>query len=233
MSARLCAIAATAAFLFALGVSPASAAPIITVPDSLKPGDQYRLVFITLGKIQATSSDISTYDAFVTTQANSSSALTALGTTWRIIGSTQMVDAKTHTNTDDSPAGLTGVPIFRLDGLRIADNYDDLWDGNIQRPIYVAQDGTLLDTCCGSWTGTLTSGLNAGLAALGASSNAVDGAPNRTDNFWVQSNPYTAAEFQYVYGISDVLTVNGAPEPGTLALLGLGLAGLAATRRRK
>ena len=27
--------------------------------------------------------------------------------------------------------------------------------------------------------------------------------------------------------------VNGAPEPGTLALFGLGLAGLAATRRRK
>ncbi|MCU0500605.1 MAG: PEP-CTERM sorting domain-containing protein [Anaerolineae bacterium] len=31
----------------------------------------------------------------------------------------------------------------------------------------------------------------------------------------------------------DNITINGAPEPGTLALLGLGLAGLAASRRRK
>jgi hypothetical protein len=201
-------------------------ATVITTPDTLSVGDQYRLVFITLGEIQATSSDIGFYNDFVSTQANSSAELAALGTTWKIIGSTEDIDAKVNTSTDDSGAGLDGVPIFRLDGVVVAENYDDFWDGLIQNPIYVAQDGTVLDTCCGSWTGTLKNGTSAGINALGASDSVVDGAPNRTDDFWVQSNPYGASNEQYVYGISGILTVGQVPAPATLALMCLGLAGI-------
>ena len=60
-----------------------------------------------------------------------STELAALGTNWRVIGSTSSVDAKVHTDTDDSPAGPNGVPIYRLDGRIIANNYDDLWDGTV------------------------------------------------------------------------------------------------------
>jgi hypothetical protein len=59
--------------------------------------------------------------------------LAEIDTNWRVIGSTSSVAAKLHTDTDDSPLGPTGVPIYRLDGLRIASDYDDLWDGYIQR----------------------------------------------------------------------------------------------------
>lgn len=184
---------------------------IITAPSDLAPGDEYRLVFITKNKIfTAESPDISDYDAHVTSQANMSPLLAALQTNWRVIGSTPSISAKAHTDTDDSALGATGVPIYRLDGLRIADNYDDLWDGNIQRPLYVAQDGSTLNTCCGTWTGTRMDGAQAIGYELGAGLTVVDGAPNGTGDNWIQTGPYPATELQYLYAISDVLVVPGA-----------------------
>ena len=35
------------------------------IPSGLSPGNQYRLVFVTDGTIQATSTDINTYNTFV------------------------------------------------------------------------------------------------------------------------------------------------------------------------
>lgn len=182
---------------------------VITTPPGLNPGDPYRLAFITKDKIFfATSPNIADYDALVTAQANTSTDLAALGTNWRVIGSTSSVDAKGHTETDDSPAGANGVPIYRLDGVVVANDYDDLWDGSIQNPLYVAQDGTVLNTCCGTWTGTRIDGTGIPGDELGAPDlSVVDGAPNGTASNWVQTSPFGATSPQYLYAISDVLTV--------------------------
>ena len=182
-------------------------AQITTVPPDLNPGEPYRLVFITKDKsFTALSPDILHYDALVTSQAHWSAELRALDTKWRVIGSTSSVDAKTHTDTDDSPAGANGVPIYRLDGKIIANNYDDLWDGNIQNPLYVAQDGTIRNTCCGTWTGSYADGTAVAGAELGTS-HVVDGAPYATASNWIRTSPYPADRYQYLYAISDVLTV--------------------------
>ena len=190
----------------------ASYAEITTMPPDLNPGDQYRLVFITKDKtFTAVSSNIAVYDASVTAQANTLTDLVDLGTTWRVIGSTSSVSAKVHTDTDDSPAGSNGVPIYRLDGVIIANDYDDLWDGGIQNPLYVAQDGTVLDTCCGTWTGTSTSGVAVPGSELGAADSSVtDGAPNGTGANWIQTGPFGANSLQFLYAISDVLTIPNA-----------------------
>ena len=170
---------------------------ITTIPPGLMPGDQYRLVFITKDTTTALSTNIADYDAFVTSQANQSAMLASLPTSWRVIGSTAAVSAKVHTSTDDSPAGETGVAIYRLDGALIASSYDDLWDGTIQNPLYVAQDGSVLDTCCGTWTGTNIYGVAIPGDELGAPDfGVVDGAPNGTGSNWIQTSPYGAASPQ-------------------------------------
>ena len=179
---------------------------ITTIPPDLEPGDQYRLAFRTGDKFTAVSPNIGTYDASVSAQANTSADLVALGTTWRVIGSTSSISAKVHTNTDDSPAGLNGVPIYRLDGVILAENYDDLWDGSIQNPLYVAQDGSIPTS--GTWTGTSTAGLAVPGSELGAADLKVtDGAPNGTAANWIETAQFGASSPQYLYAISDVLIV--------------------------
>jgi hypothetical protein len=70
--------------------------------------------------------------------------------------------------------------------MSIANDYDDLWDGSIQNPLYVAQDGTVLNTCCGTWTGTRTDGTGIPGDELGALDlSVVDGAPNGTASNWM------------------------------------------------
>ena len=182
-------------------------AQITTVPPGLNPGDPYRLVFLTKDNVfTATSASISTYDASVTSQANTSAELVALGTTWRVIGSTSAVDAKIHTDTDDSPAGTNGVPIYRLDGLIIARDYDDLWDGRISNTLNVTQVGP--GACSGAWTGTSGKGIAVAGNELGAPSlQVVDGSPSQIGGGWIQTNPFPATSLQCLYAISDVLTV--------------------------
>jgi len=181
---------------------------VITVPSDLNPGDQYRLVFATKDAIfTAESSNIADYDAWVTEQASASPALSELGTSWRVIGSTSSVSAKIHTDTDNAPVGPNGVPIYRLDGEIIAINYDDLWDGIILNPLNVTQNGGMAASCGGAWTGTHAFGTTLLGDELGAADGkVVDGALCDKHN-WMETGPYWANARQYLYAISDILMV--------------------------
>src|ERR1035441_11041870 len=69
--------------------SRSAAGTIVTIPSSLAPGSQYRLVFVTADTYTATSSNIAVYNTDVNNEANTIAALAALGTTWTVIGSTE------------------------------------------------------------------------------------------------------------------------------------------------
>ena len=122
-------------------------------PAGLDPGDQYRVIFITSGVTLPYDSSILTYNLFVSAQAGlTNSVVRDLNTSWYAVVSTNATDARINTKTDRTPAGHNGLPIYLVDGTtRIADNYDDLWDGSIYQPVGLTQfrsapTGGLIDT---------------------------------------------------------------------------------------
>jgi hypothetical protein len=119
---RMISVLLALAMLVGFGPSRETA-QITTTPPGLNPGDQYRLVLATDGRINAASSSIGTYNTFVTDGANLVPELAHLSTSWYAIASTR---SGTHArdNTGASPNVSVAVPIYRL-----AANHVALWDG--------------------------------------------------------------------------------------------------------
>jgi hypothetical protein len=161
-------------------------AGVVTVPGDGYT-DPYRIAFVTLGKRGAKSTDIADYNDFVTTEAGLIPELDALGVEWKCIGSTLAVSAKTNTSTHTT-GDANDVPIYTTTGQRIADDNADLWDSNIQNPIFYG-DGTANSGQI--WTGTKTTGESADGTpwgwhlGVGVGFNIVGGGDGRTDSAWI------------------------------------------------
>ncbi|MBD2620392.1 PEP-CTERM sorting domain-containing protein [Microcystis flos-aquae FACHB-1344] len=216
--------------LATLGTGAAQAA-LVVVPTGLNPGDQYRLVFVTDGTRDATSTNIDDYNKFVTNDARGGTpgidtaldvALNAAGFNpntieWKAIGSTDSVAARDNTGTNPSS---TGVPIYLIDGNRVANNNADLWDGSILTGIDrtpqesvgfffvwsgTSDDGTV--GCCGGELGS-------NVAIVGVAIAGVLGSG------WINESGKSGSEEYRFYGISTVLTVPTpavtVPEPSSL-----------------
>ena len=223
----------------------ATAAAVVTVPAGLGPGNQYRIVFVTSLGTDALSSNIGDYNAFVTGLANASPQLAALGTTWTAIASTETVDAIDNTST---PVSETGIPLYRLDGQRVADDNFDLWNGGYPlHSISITETGAAAPLSMQTngverpwvWTGTSTDGTKAPFAFLGVTTgpnadHPVAGVAYDNEFFnpneWIALASSASSDQHSLYAISGVLTV---PEP-SMALLGaLGVLTLSAQACRR
>ena len=99
------------------------------LPSGLSPGDQYRLVFVTSGARDASSANIEDYNDFVKSYGDQ-----AVVSNWKAIVSTATVDARDNTSSNPTTDGV-GVPIYNLMGELVADDYSDLWGGELKLPI--------------------------------------------------------------------------------------------------
>ena len=106
------------------------------IPSGLGPGDSFRLMFLTTGKSRATSGNINDYINFVQNEANAGhSGIKPYAHDFRPVLSTdgpsnihaRSVISYTMDHSSDGPGR---VPVYWLNGSKVADNSDDFFDNS-------------------------------------------------------------------------------------------------------
>ena len=108
---------------FCFSVMAVAEAGPITAPSELQAGDTFRLIFVTSGTINATSSDISVYDRFVNQQAGGATYngsrihFTSIASIATTATSPPTVNAIDHINAGGNSRAIAGV--FMVDGTKL------------------------------------------------------------------------------------------------------------------
>ena len=186
-------------------------------PSGLGGGDQFRLIFLSSLGRDGSSSDIATYNDFVRERAASGhAAIQASPAAFNVVGCTASTDARdnTHTTHTTYTNANKGVPIYWLNGNKVADDYEDFydgsWDDEVNDKNQLGFNG--LDTSNAAnypWTGCDDDGTKANNLALGDTTPRV-GRLNSTDtgNGPIGSvTTESSSSHRPMYGLSAVFTV--------------------------
>ena len=146
MSRPLVLLAVLAAVLVPVGVGPLGTANAETqptanadgsytvphdwalIPAGVLPGNGFRLLFVTSTVRDATSTDIADYNTHVQNAAARAGAHTAIrpyASAFKALGCTATVNGRDNTGS----TAAVGVPVFWLNGDKLASSYDDFYDG--------------------------------------------------------------------------------------------------------
>ena len=183
------------------------------------PGQSFRLMFITSGSTNASSTTVGAYNTFVQNAANNNATLRPLKDHFRA-----MVSASDHSavvNTKTSPSDLgASAPMYWVNGVKVADDYIDLYDGNWD---YSSEDGqwpsvengASITTSWTVWTGTRANGTAYPSANRMGGSLVVFGNANISGQELTTGGGSPNTFVKPLYGVSPVLTVADPPAPST------------------
>ena len=212
---------ALAALVTVLPVPPAQAQQALEVGAdwSLKPaaigrGGQFRLLFITSNTRNAESAAIATYNGFVRTRLwdRGHAAFD------RVSGSDDFANVVASTSTFDARdnAGMTGtgVPIYWVNGSKVADHYADFFDGTWDDDQNSRNEqGRSQGAANGVFTGSSPDG-TASLWPLGGGESVTIARPSASGISPVGSDNSgeirSASETRPFYGITRIFTVRRA-----------------------
>ena len=169
-------------------------------------GGKFRLLFVTSGTTTATSTSISTYNAFVQRAARGNANLRSFATQFRAVVSTSTIDARDNTATTG-----TGVPIYWVQGARVANDYADFYDGSWDSYAGKLDTGSNTPSTLIVFTGSDDDGTKDSLGPAGGDGSA----SGRTLCGSLAAGPLRVAGYCFsssaapLYGLSPVLTVSG------------------------
>ncbi|MBI1338350.1 MAG: PEP-CTERM sorting domain-containing protein [Phycisphaera sp.] len=231
----------------AIAAGSANAAVIINVGDPLIPtglgaGDSFHLVFALDKSSFSSTNTVAAFNTYVTDAANNTGSFTGgnsvvagLGANWFVIGSEIDTTPVTGFTIHARDNALVTAGVYLINGEQVATGYADMWDGTIMTAIDIEKDGV---TIAGVGTGFIAhTGTNADGTANARSLGPNSGQTRvrrgyaQTDSGWINGGDEAHQSGRGVYALSELITIVAVPEPGSLALLGLGCALIAGRRR--
>ena len=181
------------------------------IPSDLQ-GKQFRLLFVTSNSTQALLDTISSYNNIVKKKSSLHADLKSHSTRFRALVSTKKgqsdaVDARDNTSTTG-----TGVPIYWVNGAKVADDYTDFYDGTWDSNEARLPSGSKATTVTYVWTGSQSNGT--GWLRLGPTKRiGPTGLLSTAGSLASTSNTIASMQrpksFKYpLYGLSPVFTVD-------------------------
>lgn len=176
-------------------------------PAGLDPGKSFRLMFVTSGSRDARAKSISVYNSHVSEHAAENERLEPYADDFRALASASSFNAFDNTETNHR---YGGVPVYWVDGDRIADDYHDLYDGSWANVAATDENGNAVRNNV-VWTGSQEEGSYYPSYDLGKPQARVGLVQSGATGEEISGQHLGANWHLPMYGLSPVFTIASLP----------------------